>query len=49
MFLDCDRHRVGTVTLHEQICTNMKRMRKWIVDFHSKFQGRGIKITRINI
>ena len=32
----------------EQICSLMWTMWKWIGEFLSKFQGRGMKIARVN-
>ena len=45
IFRDCDRHRVETLTLSKYV-TEYEQMWKWMVEFLSKFQGRGIKIDR---
>ena len=40
----CDRHSNDTVTLRKHV-TKYKNMWKWIVQFLSKFENRGIKIA----
>ena len=47
IFQDFDRCSVEPVTLNEYI-GEYEQMWKWMVKFLSKFQGRGIKIDRIN-
>ena len=47
IFRDCDRHSVETVTLSKYVI-EYKQMRKWMVEFISKFQGSGIIIERVN-
>ena len=41
------RHSAETVTLCEYVPEH-EQMYKWMVEFFSKFQGRGIKMNRVN-
>ena len=43
----CDRHRSETVTLTKHV-TKYKNMQKYMVEFFSKSQRRGINIARVN-
>ena len=45
--LASDRHWDETVTLTKHV-TKYKYMRKWMVEFLSKSESRGIKIARVN-
>ena len=42
----CDRNNNETATLRKHV-TKYKRMRKWMVEFLSKSDCRGIKIDRV--
>ena len=42
------RRGVETVTLSKHVA-EYEQMRTWMVEFVSKFQGRGIKITRVKL
>ena len=42
----CDRNCNQTVILMKHV-SKYKHMRKWIVEFHSKSENRGIKIARV--
>ena len=44
---NCDRHSVEPVALSKYV-PGYEQMWKWMVEFLSKFQGRGIKIDRVN-
>ena len=44
---NCDRHSVEPVTMRKYVA-EYEQMWKWIVEFLSKFQGRGIKIIIVN-
>ena len=44
----CGHHGIKTVTLSEYV-DEFEEMCKWIIEFLSKFQGRGIKINRVNL
>ena len=43
MLWNCDRHSVEPVTPSKYFA-EYERMWKWMAEFLSKFQGRGIKI-----
>ena len=45
---NCDHHSVEPVTMSKYVAEK-KQMRKWMVEFLNKFQGRGIKIHRDNL
>ena len=47
IFRACDRHSVETMTLTKYVVQN-EYMRKWMFEFRSKYQGRDIKIGRVN-
>ena len=42
-----DRHSVEIVTLSKHVA-EYEKIRKWMFEFLSKFQNRGIKIHRVN-
>ena len=44
MFRACDRNNVETVSLIQYV-TESEQLRKWMVEFLSKFLGRGMPIT----
>ena len=44
----CDRHSNETVTLKKHV-TKYKNMHKWMIEFLSKFEKRGIKIVLVNL
>ena len=45
---NCNSRRVEPVTLSKYIA-KYEQIWKWMVEFLSKFQGRGIKIDRVNL
>ena len=47
IFWNYDQHNVEPVTLKKYV-VEYEQMWKWMVEFHSKFQGRDIKIDRVN-
>ena len=44
----CDRQSNETVIIEKHV-TKYKHVRKWMVEFHSKSESRGIKITWVNL
>ena len=44
---NCDRYSVEPLSLRKYVA-EYEQMWKWMVAFISKFQGRGIKIDRVN-
>ena len=44
---NCDRHSVEPVTLSKYVAEH-EQMGKLMVEFFSKFHGRGMKIDRVN-
>ena len=47
IYLAFDHHSGKTVTLGKYVA-EYEQMRKWMIEFLSKFQGRGFKIARDN-
>ena len=47
IFRDYDRHTVETVILIKYV-TEYEQMWKWMVEFLTRFQGRGVNIDRVN-
>ena len=47
IFRACDRHSGKIVTLSKYVA-EYEEMRKWMVQFFTRFQGRSIKIAPVN-